>query len=443
MIVAKFGGSVLNGPEGVVKACDEILRLPRPLLLVVSAFANVTNKLEQLAETATKSSAEAEAQLQELLEYHTSIARTTLGAEAFDVWYQSLPTLATRLKEVVQGLAIVGELSPRTLDLVVHFGERFSSSIVSAALRDRLSDSEEHVTCISARDLIITDAHHRYARPDRELTKEMVGQNLIPLFKHHKIVVTEGYIARSVDGEVTTMGRESSDYSATLLGELLEADTVKLYTGVPGILTADPVIHEGAETLSRMSYTMAHSLAELGAKVLHPRTVRPVWRSTIPLVITRIDGSSTTIDSEGDRNNFSIVTLPEAGLLTLETSTTNVRIEPFLEKIASSVPVLWYHRFRRTLKIITALPYSKSMPVHLIPEDVQVSGYEEVSLISLVREERLAERDLSTFFSVVEAHNPRAVQGGIQPWSITAAMDREVLVDVTRELHDCFRESLL
>src|SRR5256885_516513 len=141
MIVAKFGGAVLNGAEGVQRVRRELAALPTPVLVVVSAFARVTNRLERLASASLTDSAHGTELLEDLVQFHHGIGRDALSATAYDRWCADVEPLVSRLREVVQGLGIVRELSPRTLDLVVHFGERFSSSIVAAALNDGASES--------------------------------------------------------------------------------------------------------------------------------------------------------------------------------------------------------------------------------------------------------------------------------------------------------------
>jgi aspartokinase len=255
----------------------------------------------------------------------------------------------------------------------------------------------------------------------------------------HDIVVTEGYIARSSTGQATTMGRESSNYSATLLGGMLGADSVRIYTGVPGILTADPALLSEARTIPKMSYGMANTLAELGAKVLHPRTVMPVERGRIPLVITRIGGESTTIGVAGE-SGCSVALLPEAGLISVDTTTAGIRIGPFIRAIGAEAPVIWYQRFRRRLQILVAHGYpSTRLPVHQIGEPAHAESA-DVSIVSVVQERMFNGRELERFFAAIGERRPLALQGGIGRHAISIAIDRDVALDVARELHRRFVE---
>ncbi len=436
MIVTKFGGAVLGNAAGVQSVCATICTLTSPQLVVVSAFANVTNWLEQLAHRATEDSTEAFRLLQELLKHHEQIAAQLLPEPAYADWLNQAIPWAARLDEIVQGLSIVRELSPRTLDMVVHYGERYSSSIVAAALQQ---ETTTPVIPISAIELIITDDAHRYARPNIDLTRERVHSLLDGYRGKEVILLTEGYIARSTSGQVTTMGRESSSYTATLLGQLLRADEVRIYTDVPGVMTADPAIVPTAETIPNMDYGMANALAELGAKVLHPRTVAPVERAGIPLVITGLQGRSTVIASQQRRAvdcSYSIALLPEATVLMMETEFANAQFDQFCQTLAAHVPLLWRHHFRHKHTVVTALPIEQGIQLPL--EQVQGCTRMDVhdaAIVSVVCECPITHYQLQTFFSVLESEPILAVQRGGDARTLSVAIGREHARQIVERLH--------
>ena len=435
MIVVKFGGALLNGHEGIRRVLHEIRQLPRPLLVVVSAFADVTNMLEGLAHAAPADPADAARRLEAILEHHHAVARAVLGSDSYERWSAEVAPFAERLGNVVKGLSIVRELSSRTLDLIVHFGERFSSTIVTAALNE-----SEGALGISALDIIITDDAYRYARPRFDLTRERVAARLLPPLRAGGLVVTDGYIARGVSGQATTMGRESSSYTATMLGEMIGSEEVRIYTNVPGILTADPAIVPDARTLPHLSYAMAHTLAELGAKVLHPRTVRPVERGAIPLVITKLDGASTVIDGRvgPDEDCYSIVTLPEASVISLETETANLDIERFAQTLSTRVPILWRHQSRRRVRLVTTRPVLPAdLPLAELGESVE-TRITDVTIVSLARERGVSGDDMSRFFGVIGTASIAAVQGGIDARAVSAALPEGM--EAVLKLHAAFAE---
>lgn len=435
MIVVKFGGGVLDGAEGLRRVRDEILALPRPLVVVTSAFRDVTNRLEAIVAEAPASEHRALAMLAELAATHRAIATEVLGDEGIGAWTDAVGDLLERLGEIVRGLAIVHELSARTLDLAVSFGERLASATLLAALRAGGADA----TAIPATELIITDNHHRFARPNLELTAERVRERLVPALTDDAIVVTEGYIARSVSGETTTMGRESSAYSATLLGELAGAREVRIYTAVPGILTADPALIESARTLPHLSYGAARALAELGAKILHPRTVTPVEQAGIPLVIRSLDGDGTTIDGTEEPDGCSVVLLPESTLISVRAAAVSTSEEEFVRELSQRVPLVWRGRFRHRLQFVTSARIAlESLPLHLFdgPIDCDVV---DGAVVSLVRQRGTDARDLAAFFEMLGERTPLAVLGGIERHAVGVFVplddDARALVE---RLHDRF-----
>jgi aspartate kinase len=435
MIVAKFGGGVLDGADGIRRVRSEILRLPSPLLVVVSAFADITNRLERVAHAALGDLHSAQKELAAVVAHHNAIAHDVLSEESFVFWSDAIAPYLQRLDEVVEGISIVHELSPRTLDLVVHFGELFSSLLVFFALFDS-EDLDRSIYRIPALEFIITDNSHRYARPDLELTVERVEKHLRPELQTVGIVVTEGYIARSQSGQVTTMGRESSDYTATMLGELLGADEVRLYTRVPGILSADPAIVADPRPIPTMSYGMAHSLSELGAKILHPRTVTPVERAGIPLVITSLGAAATTINADGgDPEGVSVALLPDAELLLLETTTAGSSVEEFLRTVAREVPIIWHQRFRRRLEVVLSGPWPHDeLPTQTINEPV-TSQRHRVGVVSMVREGTIDRGGLEFFMQHLPTESLRGIHWGIDPRAASALVERDAATDAVRRLH--------
>jgi aspartate kinase len=434
MIVAKFGGGLLDSAEGLARVRDEILRLPRPVLIVASAFSQVTNRLEAIAQSALASEHDALSLLVSLVEDQRAIARSVLGSESFARWQAEIDPIVTRLDELVRGLAIVHELSARTLDLAVSAGERLASATLVAALREAGGPA----IALSATDLIITDNRHRFARPNIELTAARVRERLRPLLDGEAIVVTEGYIARSISGETTTMGRESSNYSATLLGQLTGASEVWIYAAVPGILTADPALVPDARTLEHLSYPTARTLAELGAKILHPRTVTPVEEAGIPLVIRSLDGASTRIDASSDGDACSIVLLPDSSLISAVAPAVSSSEEAFVRELSERAPLVWRTRFRRRMQFVTASRVrQESIPVHLL-EAPSVCVTIEGAVVSLVRESGIDGGDLAAFFGALGDRTPLAILGGIERHAIGAFVEGDDAHRLVDRLHEQF-----
>ena len=182
---------------------------------------------------------------------------------------------------LLEGTALLRELTPRTLDAISSLGERLSAPLVAGAVRELGLPSE----AVDAAEVIITDAFHGGAEPLMDRTREECEARLRPMIDEGIVPVVTGFLGATTAGELTTLGRGGSDYSATILGAALSADEVIIWTDVDGVLTADPRLVPEARTIPVISYREAAELAFFGAKVLHPKTLRPVMRAAIPVWI--------------------------------------------------------------------------------------------------------------------------------------------------------------
>jgi len=180
-----------------------------------------------------------------------------------------------------EGTALLRELSPRTLDTISSLGERLSAPLVAAAVKERGLAGES----VEASELIVTDDFHGGADPLMKETRMKSQARIFPLLEKGIVPVVTGFIGSTEDGELTTLGRGGSDYSATILGAALDAEEVIIWTDVDGVLTADPRLINEARTIPSISYREAAELAFFGAKVLHPKTLKPVVDSAIPVWI--------------------------------------------------------------------------------------------------------------------------------------------------------------
>ena len=179
-------------------------------------------------------------------------------------------------------------------DRLLGFGECFSARLISEAL----CEAGLKATHVDARECIVTDARHGQARPLWDVTNQRIQEVLTPLLEGGRIPVLGGFIASTVDGVPTTLGRGGSDFSAAILGAALRASRVEIWTDVDGVMTADPKICPEARVIPKMSFDEAADLAHFGAKVLHPATLAPAMRENIPVYVLnsrRPDGTGTEI----------------------------------------------------------------------------------------------------------------------------------------------------
>jgi aspartate kinase len=304
--VMKFGGtSVADGPciTKVAHIVQDSVRESN-VVVVVSAMSGVTSNLvEAAAQSEAGNRRQVAALFEELRERHASVARALIHSP------QQRQRLSRKMHKLFQAARVFcegglfrHELTLPARDSITGLGERLSILLVAAALAEQEVANE----AIEATELIVTDACHGAAEPLMDLTRERCEARLRPLLLRGIVPVVTGFIGATVEGVLTTLGRNSSDYSGTILGAALDADEVTLWTDVDGVLTADPKIVPGATEIREMSYREACALVETGAKVLHPKTLRPIMQRGIPLLIRNTfapNRPGTKITAAGPRNS--------------------------------------------------------------------------------------------------------------------------------------------
>ncbi|MGB7843973.1 MAG: aspartate kinase [Candidatus Acidiferrum sp.] len=283
--VMKFGGTSVGNAECILRAARIIAKSAQEgrCVAVVSAMSGVTNRLIETAKTALTGNATGAAAVMEVLRKQHEAALNSLveNPEERERVHKRLEEVLAEGRRFCEGTALLRELSPRTLDAISSLGERLSAPLIAAAVRGQGLQSE----AVEATELIVTDAFHGGAEPQMGRTREKSQARLLPLLEQGTVPVVTGFLGATADGELTTLGRGGSDYSATILGAAIDADEVIIWTDVTGVLTADPRLVTEAQTIPEISYREAAELAYFGAKVLHPKTLRPVVQAAIPVWI--------------------------------------------------------------------------------------------------------------------------------------------------------------
>ncbi len=282
MIVLKFGGTSVGTLERVEVAASIIESQPQPRAVVVSAASGITNMLLDAASlSASGRFDDALALHRDIVDRHQLITAGVSSETERQLALSDLDNLHAELDESLRTVAASHNLTDSHSDRIVSIGERCMAVIVAAILRSRGTSA----THIFANNVIATDGRHGNAKPERDRTREQARQVVRPLLDAGKTVVMTGFIGGAPDGSITTLGRGGSDYSATLLGAALSADEVQIWTDVPGVLSADPRLVPTARVVPQVSFDEAQELAHFGAKVLHPRTIRPAVALDIPVRI--------------------------------------------------------------------------------------------------------------------------------------------------------------
>lgn len=282
MKVLKFGGSSVGSAERVDKVIniliDRYIKKDYKIAVVFSAFQGVTDKLIEIGRLAFQRHAGYKKELELLIERHYNTAFQLNPAGKHDELKTLLEPFFDELKQVIHGVYLVKELSPRTLDYIVSFGERLSCSIISASFRSRGIESEY----LDASKLIKTDDSFGNANVDFKIT----NRNISNYFKKHtKLQIITGFISSTTKNEITTLGRGGSDLTVSIIGAALNAKIIEIWTDVDGILTADPRKVKNAFSLLSVTYEEAMELSHFGAKVIYPPTLLPALQKKIKIVI--------------------------------------------------------------------------------------------------------------------------------------------------------------
>lgn len=321
MRVLKFGGSTLRTPESCREVIQVIRRARRrgETIVVVSALHGVTNRLVALVHEAEHHHLGAcRRMLREIRDQHEDAIRTLIAAPQRPAVRRALEERCAELQELCDGISHVHECSPRTRDRLIGYGELLSAALVAAAL----TSARCAAGAVDARTLIVTDANFGEARVDLATTRDRLRRARRGW--RGRIPVITGFIAATAEGVPTTVGRNGSDYTAALVGALLGAEEIEIWTDVDGVLSADPSEVRDAFTLPHLSYSEAMELAYFGAKVLHPHTVIPAIDAKIPLRILNIfnaDAPGTLISAKPTPSPTvvkGITSIPAMSLISVE-----------------------------------------------------------------------------------------------------------------------------
>ena len=246
------------------------------IVLVVSALGKTTNRLERLVAAAASQSPDFDAEWVELQHTHW-VFIDELGIHE----PAQLPMLFKELRDVLEGIRLLGDAPARVFDRVMSYGELLSSTLLAAYLQNK----GYPIAWVDAREVIHTDLNYRAARVIWPQTQHAIRERITPLLQQGLLPLTQGFIASGSDGSTTTLGREGSDYSAALIAAALHAQRVVVWKDVPGVLSADPRFLSHYQQLGSLSYRQAVEMTYYGASVIHPNTLRPLFEADIPLQV--------------------------------------------------------------------------------------------------------------------------------------------------------------
>ncbi|TNE70481.1 bifunctional aspartate kinase/homoserine dehydrogenase I [bacterium] len=320
MKVLKFGGTSVKDARNISKVIDIVsANETRQIVVVVSALGGITNQLIEAANQAEQGKETYKALLAEIEVRHLDVVKALITVNRQSSVVAKVKMQLNELEDLLRGLSLVGEVSPRTLDVVQSFGERLSSYIIFEAFKEKGIE----VTHLDARLVIKTDSNYNKAIVDFEKTDALIND----WFNTHRgIHVVPGFISSSHDGKTTTLGRGGSDYTAAIFAAALDSEILEIWTDVDGMMTADPRKVSKALPVEEVTYSEAMELSHFGAKVIYPPTILPAMNKKIPILIKNTfnpEAQGTLIsDSIEDHHNLirGISSIDDVCLLTVQGS---------------------------------------------------------------------------------------------------------------------------
>ena len=282
----KFGGTSVEDPAAINRTASIVagrVASGKQTVVVVSAMAKVTDLLLRAAASAAQGDRTGSLAISSRLralhrDTACALIKTPCDSSAL---CNHIEEEFDSLDEILRGLAAILELTPRISDLIVSYGERLSSRIIAGAFLERGINAAH----VDARNVIVTDSQFQKAAPIDALIEKRAEEHLRPLLKDGKVVVMGGFIASNEEGITTTLGRGGSDFTGALVGGALSADGIEIWTDVDGIMTSDPRVCPDALRVKVISFEEAAELAYFGAKVLHPATILPAVKKSIPVFV--------------------------------------------------------------------------------------------------------------------------------------------------------------
>jgi aspartate kinase len=449
MIVMKFGGTSVQNAAAITRAGEIVSeRLHRWPVVVVSAMARVTEALLRIAQAAKgRQIDEAAAGINALRERHLATARELLGQSsesALEV-ERELQVQFAELENLARSVGTLGELTGRSQDAMVSFGERLSSVIVAEAFRDRGIPAE----LTDSRRFIITDESFSRAAPIMEETSRRTFDALDPIIKAGRVPVVQGFIGSTAEGVTTTIGRGGSDYSAALIGAALGAETIEIWTDVDGLMTSDPRVVSGARRIRVISFAEASELSYFGAKVLHPSTVLPAVERGIPVHIYNThnpgcEGTSIVETPLPSRNLIKSIAFKRGVTIVNVTSTRMLLAYGFLRTIFEV-----FDRHQTSVDVVTTSEVSVSMTLdntdrlEAIKADLSGIGGVTVernkAIVCVVGDNlKFTPGVAARLFGAIENTNVNMISQGASEINLTFVIDDGDVDRVVCRLHDEF-----
>ncbi|HNW52216.1 MAG TPA: bifunctional aspartate kinase/homoserine dehydrogenase I [Prolixibacteraceae bacterium] len=359
MKVLKFGGTSVGSVENLLKVKEIIDRQHDDVVVIVSAFGGITDKILTMARTAATTNTFTTTEMMEITDRHLTTIDALVPEELKEAVRKKILEKLDELAGLIKGVSLIGELTNKTLDRIGGMGEMLSSTIIAPFLGAKWFNSME---------LIKTDSHFVKASVDYEKTNRFIAEAFAGF---NGVALAPGFVASNDKGEPTTLGRGGSDYSGAIYAAALNAESLEIWTDVDGFMTADPRVIRKAYTIDYLTYAEAMELSHFGAKVIYPPTILPVLKKKIPVRIlntTRPDEPGTLIGHEKrygkERPIKGISSISDISLLTLQgagmVGVTGISMRLFSSLAKENINVILISQASSENSISVAIPTSVS-----------------------------------------------------------------------------------
>jgi aspartate kinase len=447
MIVMKFGGTSVESAVAIDRVAKIVAgRLHERPAVVVSAMSKITDQLVAMSKAAGAGDSDRALELSRAArERHYQAVSELLHHESFTPLHEELERDFNGLDELLRGISAVGELTPRTTDNVLSFGERINAKIVAAGFEARGMKSK----MVDSRQVIVTDNQHTKAVPQFDEIEFRLKEHVKPALEQGYVPVMGGFIGSTKEGVTTTIGRGGSDFSAAIVGAGLDAERIEIWTDVDGMKTTDPNLCPSALRIKNIGFEEAAELAYFGAKVLHPATLLPAVQKNIPVLILNSrnpsnEGTVITARAPHCRNPFKAIAAKKRITIIDIVATRMLGAHGFLRSVFEI-----FDRHKCAVDVVSTSEVSVSLTVDsnesipAIAADLQKMGdvqYEGRKAIVCLVGENIRETPgiAGKVFGAMSDINIRMISQGASEINLTFVIEEEDVPQAVKRLHEIF-----